>query len=105
MIRRPPRSTLFPYTTLFRSDAELVIDDRRVDEHEKLLAARRAALVDQLERLLRQPFGQLARGCNRGGRANERRIRTLMPADPPQAPPDLCAVTSDKAAEPLPALS
>src|SRR5947209_11527377 len=23
MIRRPPRSTLFPYTTLFRSDAEL----------------------------------------------------------------------------------
>src|SRR3712207_7791909 len=26
MIRRPPRSTLFPYTTLFRSDAR----DRRV---------------------------------------------------------------------------
>src|SRR3712207_9130097 len=24
MIRRPPRSTLFPYTTLFRSDAESV---------------------------------------------------------------------------------
>src|SRR3712207_8274921 len=24
MIRRPPRSTLFPYTTLFRSAAELV---------------------------------------------------------------------------------
>src|SRR2546429_5756145 len=24
MIRRPPRSTLFPYTTLFRSDAELL---------------------------------------------------------------------------------
>src|SRR2546430_12990644 len=23
MIRRPPRSTLFPYTTLFRSDANL----------------------------------------------------------------------------------
>src|SRR3712207_7546658 len=23
MIRRPPRSTLFPYTTLFRSDVEL----------------------------------------------------------------------------------
>src|SRR3712207_8911065 len=26
MIRRPPRSTLFPYTTLFRSDDE-VLDD------------------------------------------------------------------------------
>src|SRR2546421_2951614 len=25
MIRRPPRSTLFPYTTLFRSPCELVI--------------------------------------------------------------------------------
>src|SRR5256885_3374082 len=32
MIRRPPRSTLFPYTTLFRSDREpqpLVHGDRR----------------------------------------------------------------------------
>src|SRR2546430_11177139 len=30
MIRRPPRSTLFPYTTLFRSDLNLgmPIDDR-----------------------------------------------------------------------------
>src|SRR3712207_7972633 len=26
MIRRPPRSTLFPYTTLFRSDRRLVGD-------------------------------------------------------------------------------
>src|SRR5256885_10388911 len=27
MIRRPPRSTLFPYTTLFRSDFDKVIVD------------------------------------------------------------------------------
>src|SRR5690242_21095359 len=27
MIRRPPRSTLFPYTTLFRSDPERAGDD------------------------------------------------------------------------------
>src|SRR3712207_6887890 len=27
MIRRPPRSTLFPYTTLFRSGAAAVLDD------------------------------------------------------------------------------
>src|SRR3712207_7625469 len=26
MIRRPPRSTLFPYTTLFRSSIDLVVD-------------------------------------------------------------------------------
>src|SRR3712207_7141220 len=31
MIRRPPRSTLFPYTTLFRSD---VVDDAGL-EHEE----------------------------------------------------------------------
>src|SRR2546430_8006536 len=29
MIRRPPRSTLFPYTTLFRSVEELLLADLR----------------------------------------------------------------------------
>src|SRR3712207_7219250 len=29
MIRRPPRSTLFPYTTLFRSDSPVVVSDDR----------------------------------------------------------------------------
>src|SRR2546427_9636372 len=29
MIRRPPRSTLFPYTTLFRSDALTLLDHSR----------------------------------------------------------------------------
>src|SRR3989454_12627622 len=28
MIRRPPRSTLFPYTTLFRSHRGIGVDDR-----------------------------------------------------------------------------
>src|SRR5260221_3575879 len=28
MIRRPPRSTLFPYTTLFRSDAQAIAPSR-----------------------------------------------------------------------------
>src|SRR3712207_7146342 len=31
MIRRPPRSTLFPYTTLFRSHDEHVAPDRQRD--------------------------------------------------------------------------
>src|SRR3712207_8691343 len=30
MIRRPPRSTLFPYTTLFRSQRARGADDRRL---------------------------------------------------------------------------
>src|SRR5712664_4788939 len=52
MIRRPPRSTLFPYTTLFRSsllrDVEpvgaagpgLVRDERRSEEHTSELQSR-----------------------------------------------------------------
>src|SRR5256885_7385660 len=38
MIRRPPRSTLFPYTTLFRSDLFLVQLRRLVDaDHRAVL--------------------------------------------------------------------
>src|SRR2546428_5443294 len=33
MIRRPPRSTLFPYTTLFRSGARLRAAGIRFNEH------------------------------------------------------------------------
>src|SRR3712207_7891520 len=32
MIRRPPRSTLFPYTTLFRSEVESAIVEWQVEE-------------------------------------------------------------------------
>src|SRR5436309_4681272 len=32
MIRRPPRSTLFPYTTLFRSEVSTRFDSRRLSE-------------------------------------------------------------------------
>src|SRR3712207_7490211 len=50
MIRRPPRSTLFPYTTLFRSDVEA----------ERLLRRRR--LFDQLHAL---DLLELAHGLRR----------------------------------------
>src|SRR3712207_8631808 len=40
MIRRPPRSTLFPYTTLFRSDNwEEVVDLELHDSQEDLVAS------------------------------------------------------------------
>src|SRR3712207_7264509 len=46
MIRRPPRSTLFPYTTLFRSELDALA--RRVDAGvEHRAEARRAGLADQ----------------------------------------------------------
>src|SRR3989454_4568261 len=50
MIRRPPRSTLFPYTTLFRSCSEGLVDAQRLrrgqlrdDDYPKL--ARAAGLL------------------------------------------------------------
>src|SRR2546427_66234 len=47
MIRRPPRSTLFPYTTLFRSTAVGKYDTNATDpEKAKLLQATRAIQTD-----------------------------------------------------------
>src|SRR2546422_9725426 len=43
MIRRPPRSTLFPYTTLFRSP-ELFFVLRQVDQAELLSSATAGAV-------------------------------------------------------------
>src|SRR5256885_13240955 len=36
MIRRPPRSTLFPYTTLFRSEIERIAAGQHHDPHSVL---------------------------------------------------------------------
>src|SRR5258708_18811242 len=41
MIRRPPRSTLFPYTTLFRSTCHTVIRHRRDCTTESISASSR----------------------------------------------------------------
>src|SRR2546429_3969817 len=41
MIRRPPRSTLFPYTTLFRSVLKLRGSPRRWDRDPRLISTRR----------------------------------------------------------------
>src|SRR2546422_2006257 len=53
MIRRPPRSTLFPYTTLFRSDdpmadgrdLRLVADDTHVGIHQEVHDPLQALMV------------------------------------------------------------
>src|SRR4051794_41706714 len=54
MIRRPPRSTLFPYTTLFRSEERLqlcfaaeVEEERGVAEHERDAGAIRGCERDR----------------------------------------------------------
>src|SRR2546422_3004087 len=51
MIRRPPRSTLFPYTTLFRSLARGVEEDH--DALAEVPAAGRGARLPELSRALR----------------------------------------------------
>src|SRR5947208_7393857 len=43
MIRRPPRSTLFPYTTLFRS--ELIREELKIERH-RMVEQRMAPAAD-----------------------------------------------------------
>src|SRR3712207_4383051 len=66
MIRRPPRSTLFPYTTLFRSNGKvirLLVDDEPFDvrygelvRHERVLDLREGVLRRDVEWV--SPAGQ-----------------------------------------------
>src|SRR5256885_10493784 len=60
MIRRPPRSTLFPYTTLFRSNRmplRLGVSDRLIDESAVAqsspgpMGERRVAVITRFEEL------------------------------------------------------
>src|SRR3712207_8363574 len=78
MIRRPPRSTLFPYTTLFRSDPEAVY---YFGESVLLPAYRRRgighAFFDAREQAALEYGFRIAAFC-----AVER------PADDPRMPPD-----------------
>src|SRR2546430_11007001 len=52
MIRRPPRSTLFPYTTLFRSAEEFGLDSTRYPSRQHLVAAlhERRQLIAAMDR-------------------------------------------------------
>src|SRR2546425_5302785 len=70
MIRRPPRSTLFPYTTLFRSLAQR---DHRAGELEALLERRqeRPAAAFHVEHERVQSFRQLLRHDARRDRSEE----------------------------------
>src|SRR5438477_8168562 len=58
MLRRTPRSTLFPYTTLFRSDAELeLVASRRHDDVDVVAAElerRTELLCDLLQQRRRE---------------------------------------------------
>src|SRR3712207_7836989 len=51
MIRRPPRSTLFPYTTLFRSQSTVLVGQAlgREDDARKLVAVTEARVAQAAE--------------------------------------------------------
>src|SRR2546430_12076541 len=64
MIRRPPRSTLFPYTTLFRSGDQRRYRDRPTGELARLdlgdLVGRPAALQDRKSTRLNSSHSQIS---------------------------------------------
>src|SRR3712207_6967298 len=66
MIRRPPRSTLFPYTTLFRSWPVALFPEG---------AGRPTVLVGQLERKADESWR--ANGCGEGMRTRDRKSTRL----------------------------
>src|SRR3712207_7085137 len=68
MIRRPPRSTLFPYTTLFRSVlsyAELTAFDRLAED------ARLAPTLDGRAALAQMAAAEIAHHCRLTARLTE----------------------------------
>src|SRR2546430_12633004 len=72
MIRRPPRSTLFPYTTLFRSDLSPGGFERDRQAAEHLAGEGRRRMVHGRERALGPPHPQppLAQQRERLGRGD-----------------------------------
>src|SRR5256886_15033211 len=88
MIRRPPRSTLFPYTTLFRSDAVRDARDRRGALPRPERPLRHDDRVHEqpvlrLDARLRQPRVHVRRGVSDG---RPRRTSRAGPAR--RAPPE-----------------
>src|SRR6185436_2168860 len=72
-----------------------MVDDGRVDEHEILFAPRRAALGDELERLLGQTFGELHRIRNGRRRTEEDRVRAVVTADAAKTPEYVAQVAAE----------
>src|SRR3712207_8987824 len=73
MIRRPPRSTLFPYTTLFRSIESL--DMRRVERRQR---PGRAGCVEQIApiRIVHDRSGMLPLRFGREARSGPAGVRS-----------------------------
>src|SRR2546422_8317786 len=60
MIRRPPRSTLFPYTTLFRSQPFDWLQSPNVEKHLSLTEAEPPAQIDRKSTRLNSSHGYIS---------------------------------------------
>ena len=80
------------------ADAQLVIDDRRVDEEEELFAARCAVFGHELERPLDERFSELLRVGNCRGGADECRVRSVVQTDSAQTAQHIRQVAAKDAA-------
>src|SRR2546421_10987282 len=90
MIRRPPRSTLFPYTTLFRSDS-VVPGWRRLDLTGAVARASRLVDAEPLPGREGAVVSDLQRTTLGEGRADIPRgvrVLALAPASSGEAPAD-----------------
>src|SRR2546422_9137171 len=72
MIRRPPRSTLFPYTTLFRSAREDVALELPVELLSRVPARRLERALGELVHLRVRPPSVVAPGVRRVDHREER---------------------------------
>src|SRR5256885_12213277 len=71
MIRRPPRSTLFPYTTLFRSSTNTATDDRlHNDTERRLRTQRRRSAGDGAARRAVPAYGRVLESDRKSTRLN-----------------------------------
>src|SRR3712207_8807646 len=76
MIRRPPRSTLFPYTTLFRSRAALQSGERRRDGRRVFARRAAAGAFSERRRERSEGFGRIRR-LDAGDRHQDRKSTRL----------------------------
>src|SRR2546428_10296491 len=91
MIRRPPRSTLFPYTTLFRSiqiddrAAGVVDDDRPLGHQRQLRAAEEAARFrrDRKSTRLNSSHDQISYAVFCLKKKNKQQQHITIPPQPP----------------------
>src|SRR3712207_4712142 len=78
MIRRPPRSTLFPYTTLFRSQDELVVLGHLLREAHAAVAEDAALAVDRDQRRELERLAEVALGLDEAGRPRAPSVRDVL---------------------------